>query len=137
MAPRKKGYKIPSMKTVKKALHNVLKENPAVSSQEKMLFLILKELHEKNPQYTISGQRLRYIAMKTNFASIETRCRETAERRGLLTCPVCQSKTKVIKNQTIYGGSVALEHQCPTCGYWSGIHYRKPVRYRFLLQEGK
>ncbi|MCK4718795.1 MAG: hypothetical protein KAT70_09015 [Thermoplasmata archaeon] len=132
----RKGSHIPSKKDVAIAIMNVLRSNPAVSSQQKMLWLVLHELHEKDSLYVITGPRLRRIAISTSGVSIESHCRETEERRSVLSCPVCGSTTEVVKNQTIYGGSVSLAHECPACGYWSGIRYRMPIRYSFLLKGG-
>ncbi|MDG6220841.1 MAG: hypothetical protein QCI38_05260 [Candidatus Thermoplasmatota archaeon] len=129
-------YHIPPSADVEQAVVNVLRSNPAVSSQEKMLWLVNHELKEKDSLYVITGPRLRRIAIRTGRVMIETFCRETKYRRSVLQCPVCTSATKVVKNQTIYGGTVALAHQCPACGYWSGLKFRMPVRYRFLLKEG-
>ncbi|GEM_PF-831112 len=133
----KRKYRIPSEDLLRAAIKNVLSQNPVVSSQEKMKWLVLRELASTDPSFRVSGERIRRVAARTPGVVVETSCRETSEKRNLLVCPVCSSRTDVVKNMTIYGGVVSLAHVCPVCGYWSGIFYRAPVRYRFVLEEKK
>jgi len=130
------GYHIPPEKELAQAIVNVLRTNPVVSSQEKMLFLVRKELRETDSRYAVTGPRLRRTAISTGKVVIETHCRETGDRRSTLSCPVCGSSTNIVKNQTLFGGEVSLAHRCGVCEYWSGLDYRMPVRYRFLLRRG-
>ena len=136
MKEKKRGsrYHIPPSAEVARAIINVMKSNPVVSSQQKMLWLVLRDLREKDSMYTLTGERLRHIAVETGRVTVETEARETSRRRNVLRCPVCGHPTDVVKNQTLYGGTVSLVHRCPRCGYWTGIRFRLPTRYRFLLK---
>ena len=132
---KKRKYHVPGSKELGIAIVNVLRENPVVSSQEKMLGLVKRELRETDSKYTITGNRLRKVAMTTGHVIIETKCRDTRKRRNVMVCPVCTSRTDIVKNRTLDGGVVSLLHQCPVCNYWSGVGYRIPIRYRFLLKS--
>ena len=94
-----------------------------------------KELKKLNPLYKVSGPRVRRAALRSGLIRLEIHCRETTERRAIYKCPVCSTKLKQVKNQTVYGGTVTLEHRCPGCGYWTGVKRRVPTRYVFTLNS--
>lgn len=128
------SYKIPNKKEILQIIEKVMKETAIVHSLYHFKDLVLKELKIKNKDYRISEKRLRLIAIGSNLINIEIHARETEVKGGIFKCPVCGKKLNLIKNQTVYGGSVTLGHKCTYCPYWTGKKRRIPIRYIFSLK---
>ena len=131
------SYHIPSDDQIKAALENVLKKFRTVHSQNKLKELVSKELDTKKKKYGITGNRLRYIALKSNFVKLEIHSREGDPKKLMTKCPVCGSTLNRVKNLTIWGGEVTIEFNCKKCGYWTGKKKRVPTRYVFHLKKIK
>jgi len=130
-----KKYRIPSDKEVVKALDNVMLQWGIVESQQKLLALVKKDLSFKEPLYTVSPQRLRYLAISNDIATIEIHAKETDERVDYSECPVCLHNLDSVRNKTLDGGEVAIEKRCKKCGYWTGFKRRRPMKYTFVLNK--
>lgn len=128
-------YHIPSDKQVETVLKRVLKKFRIVHSQNKLKQLATKELNIKKKKFGISGERLRNIAIRSDFVKLEIHSREGDPKKILVKCPVCTGSLKRVKNLTIWGGEVTIEFRCPTCGYWTGKKKRIPTRYVFHLKK--
>ncbi len=131
------SYHIPSDEQVKSALQDILKKFRTVQSQSKLKSLVTKELNIKKNKFSISGSRLRNIAIKSDFVKLEIHSREGDPKKILAKCPVCGSSLKRVKNLTIWGGEVTIEFSCPNCGYWTGKKKRIPTRYVFHYKKKK
>jgi len=127
-------YHIPSDEQVLKSLEKVLKEYRTVQSQNKLKRLVTKELTTKKKKFSVSGSRLRNIALKSNFVKLEIHTREGDPKKIMIKCPVCGNALKRVKNLTIWGGEVTIEFRCMKCGYWTGKKKRIPRRYVFHLK---
>lgn len=128
-------YKIASDEEVVEALKKVLSAHLTVNSQYRLKKLVEKELANIEPHYKVSGPRLRLLALNNNFVSIEIHARETDIKKPISKCPVCGSKLKRVKNQTIFGGTVTLGFVCWHCSYWTSIKRRVPIRYVFSFKR--
>ncbi|UCH72138.1 MAG: hypothetical protein JSW62_00905 [Thermoplasmatales archaeon] len=128
-------HHMPSDEQVQTALNKVLKKFRTVQSQNKLRMLVSKELTKKTKGTGVSGQRLRNIAIKSDFVKLEIHSREGDPKKILTKCPVCESTLKRVKNLTIWGGEVTIEFSCPSCGYWTGKKKRIPTRYVFHLKK--
>lgn len=124
-------YRKPSDTEVVEAIRDALRRHGVVSSQRKMTELALKELRRHDPDYSVSEQRIRRLAIRNDLASIEIRGRDTKEKTRASACPVCGGKTVRIKNLTVYGGTVTTGYKCRICGYWTGLRQRVPTLYVF------
>jgi hypothetical protein len=129
------NYHIPSDKQIKTALQKVLKKNRTVPSQNKLKKLTIKELNTKKKTYGVSEQRLRNIAINSDFVKLEIHSREGDPKKLLAKCPVCGNVLNRVKNLTIWGGEVTIEFTCSKCGYWTGKKKRIPTRYVFHLKK--
>lgn len=89
----------------------------------------------KDGAYRVSEPRARRLAFDSDLVDMEIECRETHELRSLFKCPVCGRRLKMVKNMTIFGGTVTLGYTCPHCPYWTGIHRRVPTRYIFTRRS--
>ena len=129
------NYHIPSDNKVERAIKKVLKEFRTVPSQYKLKELVEKELKTKKLKYSVSGSRLRTIAINSGLANLEIHTREGSPHKLLSGCPVCGKSLKRVKNLTIWGGQVTIEYQCSNCGYWTGKKKRIPTRYIFHVKN--
>jgi len=125
------SYRIPHFEVLAEVIREVLRGRPTVSSQRKLTELVLRKLKEIDADYTASEERIRRVAIDSGVAKIEIHCREGEERSRQSRCPVCCSKMRRIRNETIFGGTVTLGYKCTRCPYWTGLKRRIPVRYVF------
>lgn len=129
------GYHIPSDEQVLNSLEKVLKEFRTVNSQNKLKKIVTKELTSKKKKFNVSVNRLRNIAINSDFVKLEIHSREGDPKKLMIKCPVCSSTLKRVKNLTIWGGEVTIEFRCKRCGYWTGKKKRIPTRYVFHLKK--
>lgn len=127
-------YHIPSDEKVINGLEKVLKEYRTVHSQNKLKKLVNKNLTTPKKKFSVSGSRLRNIAINSDFVKLEIHTREGDPKKLLIKCPVCSNTLKRVKNLTIWGGEVTIEFRCKKCGYWTGKKKRIPTRYVFHLK---
>ena len=129
------SYHIPSDEQIENALKKVLTKFRTVHSQTKLKKLVTKELNSKKKTFGVSGNRLRDIAISSNFVKLEIHSREGDPKKVMTKCPVCSSSLKRVKNLTIWGGEVTIEFRCNRCRYWTGKKKRIPTRYVFHLKK--
>jgi hypothetical protein len=125
------SYHIPSDKLINKSLKNIFKKTHTVNSQRELRNLIIKELKTNDKNYSVSGKRLRNLALETDFIKLDIHSREGDPKKILSKCPVCGNSLNRVKNLTIWGGEVTIEFRCLKCGYWTGKKKRIPTRYIF------
>ncbi len=130
------GYKIPSTEDVEGAIAVVLRREHKLPSERRFLSLVRRELKRRDKDFTISHERLRRIAIKSGQVKVTIHTRRTDERRSIARCPVCGSRLRAVKNETVFGGTVTLGFECPGCGYFTGMDRRIPQRYVFASMVG-
>lgn len=129
-------YSIPSDEEVLNALHYVMRRNRGVKSLTKLRNLVIKELQNKDPEYTVGFDRLRKIAVTAPFIKTEIAARTAETGKSLKgSCPVCEGKLDRTKNETIFGGTVTLGYKCERCPYWTGLNRRIPTKYHFEFKK--
>ena len=128
-------YHIPSDQQVERVIKRILKNYHTVNSQKKLRELVTKDLNKKKKSYGVSQERIRKIAINSNFVKVEIHSREGDPKKLLNKCPVCDNVLKKVKNLTIWGGEVTIEFRCVNCGYWTGKKKRIPTRYIFYLKK--
>jgi hypothetical protein len=131
------SYHIPSDEKIEAELKKVLKKFRTVHSQSKLKRLVLKELNKTKKKFGLTGNRLRNIALNSDFIKLEIHSREGDPKKLMNKCPVCNSALKRVKNLTIWGGEVTIEFKCKKCGYWTGKKKRIPTRYIFHMKKKK
>ena len=131
------SYHIPSDDEIKSALDKVLKKFRTVNSQYRLKKLVTKELNANKKKYGVTGSRLRFLAINSDFVKLEIHSREGDPKKLMTKCPVCGSSLKRVKNLTIWGGEVTIEFRCNKCGYWTGKKKRIPTRYVFHYKKKK
>ncbi len=126
------SYSIPSDKEVMDALKYVMRRNKGINSLNKLRNLVLSELKNKNPNYTVGFERIRKLAVTAPFVNTDIYARKSDKKEPLRgKCPVCGNKLEKRKNETIFGGSVTLGYKCKQCPYWTTLERRIPTRYSF------
>jgi len=130
------SYLIPKEEEVKEAIKTVMRERGIVNSQKKLHRLVMRVLKKIDPQYKVSGERLRILALSVEFVSMDIYTRESEEESiSMEECPVCLGELRQIHNETIYGWKVTLGKACRKCTYWTGLTKKVPVRYVFKWKE--
>ncbi len=126
------AYSIPSDQEVEDALRYVMRRVKGVNSLRKLRKLVIKELQNSDPQYTVGVDRLRKIAVTAPFIQTEIYAVQGKKKRDLKgKCPVCGNRLEKTRNETLFGGSVTLGYKCKECPYWTTLKRRIPVRYNF------
>ena len=125
------AYRKPSDTEIVEAIKDALHRHGVVNSQRKMTELVLKELHRHDPDYSVSGSRVRRLAILNDLTSLDIHGRDSTTKTRAGACPVCGGKTEKIRNLTVYGGTVTMGYKCKTCGYWTGLKHRVPTLYIF------
>ncbi|MFQ6013217.1 MAG: hypothetical protein ACE5LS_06200 [Thermoplasmata archaeon] len=124
------SYRIPSRARVEGALQRVLGRRKTITSQRELKELLDREMAREDG-YRVSGPRARRIAYDSGLVRMEIESRETQEMRTLHRCPVCGHRLDLVKNMTVFGGTVTLGYRCRNCPYWTGLKRRVPTRYTF------
>lgn len=128
------NYHIPSEEQIQSAIEKILEKFRIVTSQKKLKKLVTNELNTKKKKFGLTGERLRKIAISSDFVKLEIHSREGDPKKLLAKCPVCNYSLNRVKNLTIWGGEVTIEFRCSKCGYWTGKKKRIPTRYVFHLK---
>ena len=125
------SYKLPSDEEVADAVRMALSRRRVVNSQRRLAVLVLKELKSMDPDFLVTEERVRKIAINRGIAKVNIIARDSDKKTASNKCPVCGIKMKRIRNLTVYGGSINLGYRCSRCGYWTGLTNRRPTRYIF------
>ena len=130
---------------LEEAINAVMLELVCVDSLAKLRRYVNERLGETDPDYSVSHLRLRLkvtgmsnlrvsVSASENRVMTERFGGEDQALRSLVRCPVCGTKLKAVKNQTLYGWVVVVEKKCPSCHYWTGKKLRRPHRYEICLK---
>jgi len=125
------AYRKPSDTEILDAVKDALRRHGVISSQRKFAELVMRELRRHDPDYSVSEQRIRRLALASGLVSIDIRTRESDQKTAAGLCPVCGGRTERIRNLTVYGGTVTRGYRCRACGYWTGLKRRVPTLYVF------
>lgn len=126
------AWRLPENERVVEAIRRALESRRTMASQRELRERVLRELRKEDPKLTVSGPRIRRLALTSGLARVEIAWRETERRGALFKCPVCGSVLRPMRNETVFGGTVTLGFRCPVCPFRSGIRRMEPMRYVFL-----
>lgn len=126
------GYKRPEEEIILEAIRNAFNERRTMESQRQLRDRVLKELRKTDPGLTVSGSRIRRLAITSGIAKVDITWRETDRKTARFRCPVCGSELKPMKNETVFGGTVTLGFKCPACPFRSSMKRQEPTRYVFV-----
>lgn len=129
------GYTVPSDEEVLGALMRVMAREGTVTSQRELRQEVLEELRVLEPDYAVSGERVRQLAIRSGYVDLEIRAGET-DRDPPDRCIVCGDGFEKVRNRTLDDRTVTIGWSCTTCPYWTGEDRRVPLRYTFHSKSG-
>lgn len=116
-------------------LVKIILEEGTVSSQARLTELVNRELARKHA--TVSGERLRVLAIKSGLVSLQIRVRLDGETPDMSECPVCRGKLKRTTNRTLTGATASTGYKCARCPWWTGRDLRVPQHYTFQARVAR
>jgi len=125
------AIRIPTAEVLAVAISAALRDNNTVGSQRRLAELVREELHRLDPEYGVTKERVRRIAITSGLVKVNVETRDTGKRKRTTICPVCGSKMGRVRNRTITGGTVTLGRKCTVCPFRMGTTRRVPTRYIF------
>ncbi|MDW5562054.1 MAG: hypothetical protein SA339_02420 [Methanomassiliicoccus sp.] len=125
------SYRVPNAEMLAVAIADVLREHGAIGSQRLLARFVREKLGCIDKDYKVTEERVRRLAIQSGLVTVEVETRDTGVRVKGGRCPVCDSRMRKIRNETIYGGSVILGYRCTSCPYKMGTTQRIPVKYIF------
>jgi transposase-like protein len=125
------SYRVPTVEVLAVAISDVLREHGSISSQRLLAEFVLEKLKHLDKDYTVTEERVRKVAIQAGLVKVEVESRDSGIRQKMGRCPVCDSRMRKVRNETIYGGSVILGYRCTSCPYSMGTTKKVPVKYIF------
>lgn len=125
------SYRVPSAEVLAVAISDVLREHGMISSQRLFAYFVREKLKCLDKQFAVTEERVRRTAMQSGLVRLEVETRDTGVKVKGGYCPVCHSRLRRVKNETIYGGTVTLGYRCVSCPYVMGATLRVPTKYTF------
>ncbi|MDR0198542.1 MAG: hypothetical protein LBI08_02230 [Methanomassiliicoccaceae archaeon] len=124
-------YRIPDDDRLEKAIVAVVRKEGHVRSQAEMTSLVLSELRKEDPEYRVSGERIRRVAIERNILRVDIDYNMQDDRSLPDVCPVCGYPMAAVSNSTLDGRESKVGRQCTKCPYHTGSRRRTPGRYTF------
>jgi len=124
-------YRVPDDDRLEKAIAAVVKKEGHIRSQAEMTGLVLSELRKEDPEYRVSGERIRRIAIERNILRVDIDYNLQDDRSLPDVCPVCGYPMAAVSNSTLDGRESKVGRQCTKCPYQTGSKRRTPGRYTF------
>lgn len=125
------GYRIPGEDVLVEAIEEALTRQPIVESQRELGDNVRTVLHEDEPDYRVSDERVRLIALEHELAEVRVRTGTTGEAVRE-ECPVCGASLDQVANKTLDGDTTVVGAECPECPYSTGARHEVPLRYEFV-----
>lgn len=130
------GPRIPRDEEVLAATLEVLAREGPVDTQQRLGELVEDRLGDRDPEYAVSGRRVRRLAVRSGSVDVRIEAREDGPTPTMEACPVCGSELEDRRNATLTGGEASLGYRCSWCPWWTGQRLRVPRRYRFAAEIG-
>ncbi len=119
--------KIPKKEVVKFVIKSVLHRKTA-DSQEELVELVINELRNVDQDYSITGRRVREIALSIPEVKINV----GVKKGGVpAKCPACGSVLKKTWDRNLRGRKVLRDVECTRCGYKGAAGKWLPRKYGF------
>lgn len=130
------GPRIPRDEEVLAATLEVLAREGHVETQRRLGELVEERLADRDPDYAVTGKRVRRLAVRSGSVEVRIQAREDGETPTMQGCPVCGSDLEELRNATLEGGEVQTGYRCSWCPWWTGPTLRVPRRYTFTAELG-
>jgi len=121
--------KIPKKEVVKFVTKSVLHRQIA-NSQAELTELVNEELKKVDPDYAISGKRLRNIVVSLPEVKmkVETKLGDKPKK-----CPACRAGLKKVWSRNLRGKRILQYLKCSRCGYKGHNGKWLPRKYEFWI----
>lgn len=123
--------KIPKRDVVKFVIKSVLRRKSA-GSQEELSEMVNAELRKVDSDYSISGKRLRKIALTIKEVKIAVGVKKGASPKK---CPSCSSSLKKTWDRNLKGRKVLRNLICNKCEYKGASGKWLPRKYGFSISR--
>ena len=123
--------RIPKREVVKFVLKSALRKRKA-RSQEELVQAVNRELRKVDSGYSITGKRLREIAVSMPDVKIEV---VTRKGRAPSRCPSCGSQLRKSWDRNLVGRKILRSMTCQRCGYAGKTGKWSPGKYNFCVRE--
>jgi hypothetical protein len=130
------GRRIPRDEEVLAATLEVLAREGHVDTQRRLGELVAERLAQRDPDYAVTGERVRRLAVRSGSVDVRIRTREDGATPTMESCPVCGSELEERRNATLEGGETSTGYRCTWCPWWTGQTLRVPRRYDFTTDIG-
>ncbi len=119
--------RIPKRDVIEFVIKSVLRGRP-VRSQKEFMLLVSAELRKVDPEYSVTGRRLREVASLMPGVKVDV-----STRRGGVPsrCPACSSALRNVWTKNLKGRKVLLGIACQKCGFRGSSGSWAPARYVF------
>lgn len=121
---------IPKKEIVEFLIRESLKDRKA-RSQKELSEILNQKLKSVDPDYSVTGKRVRSIAIDMPDVMIRVHTRSGSRPE---TCPSCGSELKKIYTKDLAGRDILSRMDCDTCGYSGRKDKWMPKRYEFWLE---
>jgi len=129
---RRPRFRRPPPDAVASAALDLLRRRRGIPpNQAELARAVAPRLREELPQAALGGRRLRRILLATPGVRVDVTYAERGPGPLPRACPVCGSALEPIRNTTLDGPRVELGARCRSCGFWTHLKRRVPVRYSF------
>ena len=128
-------YKIPDEDTVADSILIVIHKNPQVKSQGELTYLVRKQLSATDPEYKVSGERIRRIGINRKIIGVAIDYNTLKASKTHEYCPVCRNSMVTVKNRTLDGDVIEMRRKCSVCPYSMGSNPTVPGRYCFTKRR--
>ncbi|MDN5357418.1 MAG: hypothetical protein PWR17_587 [Candidatus Methanomethylophilaceae archaeon] len=128
-------YKIPDEDTVADSILIVMHKNPQIRSQEELARFVRRHLSATDPEYKVSGERIRRIGINRKIIGVAIEYNASKSSKISELCPVCRNPMVPIRNRTLDGGVVEMRRKCSVCPYAIGSNPTVPGRYFFTKKR--
>ncbi|MBN2042963.1 MAG: hypothetical protein JW754_04120 [Candidatus Aenigmarchaeota archaeon] len=112
-------------------LKKILKKHCEIESQKRLRDFVVEDLKRVEPRYSISGERIRRICVKTPgiYMKIHTRKGKAREK-----CPSCGHSLQKSFTKNLKGKKFLVKASCHKCGYKSSAGKWIPSKYEFRIR---
>ncbi|NLI73700.1 MAG: hypothetical protein GX369_02865 [Euryarchaeota archaeon] len=125
------AYRVPTDEILVASIAAAIRDMEMIGSQRQFTDLVRDELHHIDPKYGITEERVRRVAINAGLVRVDVKTRDTGEILDITMCPVCSSRLKQIRGETIYRKVATIAKECPICSFSMRATRLVPVRYTF------
>lgn len=125
-------HKIPKDDFVYQVVRDVVRKRGIVDTQEELCYHVLKKLKKYNPDFALSGRRVKRIAIKIPEIRIKAKTKKSPKMKKISKCPVCTGRLKKIYAKNLLNKRIQIGYVCKRCGFVSDLSSFIPMRYIFL-----